>query len=156
MPTSLQQELKMRRPFESREQEAALNLARTNDRLQIEFTRLFRQHGITPAQFNILRILRGAGEPLPSLEVAERLVTVVPGITGLIDRLERLELVCRKRPEADRRVVLVELTRQGRAVLAALDTPVLELHRTLLGHLSQRELRQLNSLLDKARAGLET
>ena len=84
----LQHELKKKRPFDSPEQEAALNLLRTNDQLQIRFARLFREHGLTTSQYNVLRILRGEGKPLPILEIASRMITVVPGITGLIDRLE--------------------------------------------------------------------
>ncbi len=144
-------ELKKRGPFESREQEALLNLWRTGDRLQIRFVRLFRDHGLTPAQYNVLRILRGEGAPLPCLEVAARLVTEVPGITGLIDRLERAGLVVRSRTEADRRVVLVDITAEGRAVLARLDGPVAEMHWQLLGHMSPGELTELIRLLEKAR-----
>src|SRR5688572_30165368 len=105
--TSLQQELKKKRPFELPEQEALLNLLRTADQLQIRFARLFRRFGLTPQQYNILRILRGEGRPLPILEIASRMITVVPGITGLIDRLETAGLVCRKRCDEDRRVVYV-------------------------------------------------
>src|SRR5258708_28388466 len=101
--TRLQQELKKKRPFESPEQEAALNIVRTNDQLQIRFARLFREHGLTPSQYNILRILRGEGKPLPILEIADRTITVVPGITGLIDRLEEAGFVERRRCEKDRR-----------------------------------------------------
>src|SRR5260370_8059030 len=85
----LQPELKKQRPFESPEREAALSVLRTSDQLSIRFARLFREHGLTPSQYNVLRILRGEGAPLPILEVASRTITVVPGITGLIDRLER-------------------------------------------------------------------
>ena len=83
----LQHELKKKRPFESPEEEAALNIVRTSDQLQIRFARLLREHDLTPSQYNILRILRGEGQPLPILEIASRTITVVPGITGLIDRL---------------------------------------------------------------------
>ncbi|MGD9647237.1 MAG: MarR family winged helix-turn-helix transcriptional regulator [Pirellulales bacterium] len=147
----LQHALKKKQPFESAAQEAALNLLRTSDQLQIRFTRLFREHGVTPAQYNILRILRGEGKPLPILEIASRTVTVVPGITGLIDRLQQAELVERIRCEHDRRVVYVAVTPRGMEVLAALDEPVVELHQKLLGHLGQKDLRELNRLLDKAR-----
>jgi DNA-binding MarR family transcriptional regulator len=147
--TRLQQVLKKKRPFESAAQEAALNLLRTSDRLQIQFVRLFRGHGVTPAQYNILRILRGEGKPLPILEIAGRTVTVVPGITGLIDRLEQAGLVVRIRCEEDRRVVYVAVTPKGMDTLAALDAPVLELHEQLLGHLNQKELKELGRLLDK-------
>src|SRR6516164_9809687 len=93
---ALQHELKKKRPFESAAQEAALNVVRTNDQLQIRFSRLFREYGLTPSQYNILRILRGEGKPLPILEIAERTITVVPGITGLVDRLEAKGLVVRE------------------------------------------------------------
>ena len=106
----LQRELKKRNPFDLLEQEAILNLHRTNDQIQICFNRLFRRHGLTPSQYNILRILRGEGKPLPILEIATRMVAVVPGITGLIDRLERMELVTRERSAEDRRVVFVAIT----------------------------------------------
>ena len=89
----LQRELKKKRPFESPEQEAMLNLLRTNDRFQLRFARLFREHGLTPSQYNVLRILRGEGKPLPCLEIADRMIAAVPGITGLIDRLEAMGLV---------------------------------------------------------------
>src|SRR5438128_11023570 len=117
----LQRELKKRRPFESPEQEAMLNIVRTGDRLQIHFTRLFREHGLTPSQYNVLRILRGEGKPLPCLEIAERTLTVVPGITGLIDRLEAAGLVERERSASDRRVVFVALTDRARKLLDDLD-----------------------------------
>src|SRR5580698_7142490 len=122
--TKLQQELKKKRPFKSAEQEAALNVVRTNDQLQICFARLFRDYGLTPSQYNILRILRGEGKPLPILEIASRTITVVPGITGLIDRLERAGFVNRLRCEKDRRVIYVALTDQGNKTLADLDEPL--------------------------------
>src|SRR5579885_1842444 len=105
----LQRELKKRRPFDSPEQEAMLNIARTADRFGICFTRLFREYGLTPSQYNVLRILRGEGKPLPILEIASRTITVVPGITGLIDRLEKAGFVNRVRCEKDRRVIYVTL-----------------------------------------------
>src|SRR5918994_7930499 len=105
MITTLQSEIKKKHPFELPEQEAMLNLLRTSDQLQIRFSRLFRHFGLTPQQYNVLRILRGEGRALPILEIAARMITVVPGITGLIDRLETAGLVCRKRCDNDRRVV---------------------------------------------------
>jgi DNA-binding MarR family transcriptional regulator len=147
----LQDELKKRHPFDSLEQEAMLNLLRTHDRLQICLERLFRTRGLTASQYNVLRILRGEGKPLPILEIAGRTVTVVPGITGLIDRLEKAGLVRRERSAEDRRVVFVDITPEARALLAELDEPLLALHRELLGHLSEKELRGLIRLLEKAR-----
>lgn len=152
--TKLQRELKKKRPFESLEQEAALNVLRTNDQIQIRFTRLFRDYGLTGSQYNILRILRGEGKPLPILEIANRTVTVVPGITGLIDRLEQAGFVQRERCEKDRRVIYVAITAQGTKVLTELDKPVLSHHEKLMGHLSQAELKELSRLLEKVREPL--
>ena len=151
MASRLQQELKKKRPFDSPEQEAMLNLVRTSDQFQIHFTRLFRQFALTGSQYNVLRILRGAGEPLPILEIAARMVTAVPGITGLIDRLEDAGWVSRVRCKDDRRVIFVDLTDKARTLLARLDEPVLALHKELLGHLSRDEIAQLTRLLEKAR-----
>src|SRR5436190_20877587 len=125
----LQDELKKKRPFESPEQEAALSLLRTSDQLQIRFARLFRKYDLTPSQYNILRILRGEGKPLPILEIASRTITVVPGITGLIDRLEQGGFVNRLRCEKDRRVIYVALTDKGIETVSQLDEPVLALHK---------------------------
>src|SRR5947199_4641272 len=124
MKPKLQHELKKKRPFESPQQEAALSVVRTSDQLQLRFDRLFREHGLTPSQYNILRILRGEGQPLPILEIAGRMVVVVPGITGLIDRLERLELVVRQRCDKDRRVIHASITEKGQRFLAGLDEPI--------------------------------
>jgi DNA-binding MarR family transcriptional regulator len=150
----LQHELKKKRPFESPEQEAALSILRTSDQLQIRFARLLREHGLTPSQYNILRILRGEGQPLPILEIASRTITVAPGITGLIDRLEQAEFVNRVRCEKDRRVIYVALANKGTRALAALDEPLTALHCKLLGHLSQAELKELIRLLEKVRGPL--
>src|SRR6516164_5481203 len=154
MGGNLQREIKKRRPFESLEQEAMLNLVRTNDRFQFRFARLFREHGLTPSQYNVLRILRGEGKPLPCLEVADRMIAAVPAITGLIDRLEAMNLVARDRSTEDRRVVFVEITPKALDLLARLDQPVDDLHKKLVGHLTQAELRELSRLLEKARLSL--
>jgi DNA-binding MarR family transcriptional regulator len=152
MPSRLQHEIKKRQPFDSLEQELTLNLQRTNDQIMIRFDRLFRQYGLTPSQYNVLRILRGEGKPLPVLEVADRTITVVPGITGLIDRLEKLGMVGRDRSTEDRRVVHVSITPRGLDVLARLDAPLLGLHKELVGHLGSDEQRDLIRLLEKLRA----
>src|SRR5271156_4252913 len=144
----LQHELKKKRPFESPQEEALLSVVRTSDQLQIRSARLLREHGLTPSQYNILRILRGEGKPLPILEIASRTITIVPGITGLIDRLERAGFVHRLRCEQDRRVIYVALTDQGTKTLADLDVPLLALHRKLMGHLSPGDLKDLIRLLE--------
>jgi DNA-binding MarR family transcriptional regulator len=147
----LQRELKKRRPFESPQQEAILNVLRTSDQYQVRFSRLFRPYGLTPSQYNVLRILRGEGQPLPILEIASRTITVVPGITGLIDRLEEAGFVKRERCRKDRRVIWAALTEKARKTLAELDTPLEELHKRLIGHLTRAELKELIRLLEKAR-----
>lgn len=154
--SKLQREVKKKRPFDSLEQEAMLNIVRTSDRLQIQFARLFRDHGLTPSQYNILRILRGEGAPLPCLEIASRTVTVVPGITGLIDRLEGADLVRRERSADDRRVIYVAITDKALKLLAELDEPLLALHRRLLSHFTPDELHELIRLLEIARGPLCT
>jgi MarR family 2-MHQ and catechol resistance regulon transcriptional repressor len=150
----LQHELKKKRPFESLEQEATLALLRTNDQIQICFARLFREFGLTPSQYNVLRILRGEGKPLPILEIAQRTVTVVPGITGLIDRLEQAGHVKRERCLEDRRVIYVALTELGKETLASLDAPVVELHAKLMKNVTQAELKELIRVLDTVRRGV--
>src|ERR1700741_2760125 len=155
MKTSkLQHELKKKQPFELLEQEAALSVVRTSDQLQIRSARLLREHDLTPSQYNVLRILRGEGKPLPILEIASRTITVVPGITGLIDRLEQAGFVNRVRCEKDRRVIYVALAEKGITALAALDEPLVALHHKLVGHLSQGELKELIRLLEKVREPL--
>ncbi|PQO26304.1 MarR family winged helix-turn-helix transcriptional regulator [Blastopirellula marina] len=150
----LHEEIKKREPFASAEQEATLNLLRTSDQLQNRFGRLFRKYGLTSSQYNVLRILRGEGKPLPSLEIAERMIQVVPAITGLIDRLEKQELVERRRCHDDRRVVYVGITDKGTKLLEEMQEPVSETHIQLMGHLTQDELKELSRLLEKARTSL--
>lgn len=150
----LQHELKRKQPFDVPEQEAMLNIVRTADQLQLRFARMFRRFGLTPQQYNILRILRGEGAPLPILEIAARMITVVPGITGLIDRLESAGLVSRKRCDNDRRVIYVVITPKALNLLGEIDEPLAALHRELLGHLNAEELTQISSLLEKAREPL--
>ena len=151
MTTTLQREIKKNRPFELPEQEAMLNILRTADQLQIRFARLFRRFGLTPQQYNILRILRGEGRALPILEIAARMITVVPGITGLIDRLESASLVERKRCDQDRRVIYVAIAPRALEMLSEIDEPLCELHKKTLGHLTADELAALTRLLEKAR-----
>ena len=149
------QEPRRRESAGSMEQEAILALFRTSDRMQHRFARLFREYGLTPSQYNILRILRGEGKPMPCLEIAQRTITVVPGITGLIDRLAEAGFVQRQRSEEDRRVVNVSITTAGEEVLARLDEPLLSLHRKLLTEFSAGELSDLVRLLEKARQACE-
>lgn len=151
--SSLQTEIGKKHPFESLEQEAFLNLLRTTDQLNCEFSRLFTSQGLSGPQYNVLRILRGSGEEgLPCLEIAGQMITRMPDITRLVDRLESAGLVERARTDADRRVVLVKITAAGNELLMRLDQPVRELHHKVLAHLTPDELRELSRLLTKARS----
>lgn len=154
MTGRLQQELRKKRPFESPEQEATLNILRTNDQFQNRFGRLFREYDLTASQYNVLRILRGEGKPMPCLEVADRMIQVVPAITGLIDRLEKQGLVGRERSTEDRRIVYIEITKKAVALLKRMDKPLNELHKQLMGHLTRSELKELSRLLEKSRTSL--
>jgi MarR family 2-MHQ and catechol resistance regulon transcriptional repressor len=127
---------------------AGVALIRTADRISNRFGRLLRDEGLTNQQYNVLRILRREGRPLPSLEVAERLIQQVPAITGLIDRLEKQNYVVRRRCEQDRRVIWVEITRVGLDLLARLDHPIENLTQQLFRPLPIDQLRCLTELLD--------
>lgn len=136
----------------SPEHEVYLNIARTHAVLAARFDRLFRHHGTSAPQYNILRILRLRGdEGLPIREIADRMTTCVPDMTRLMDRLQRAGLIRRERSLKDRRVILVKLTPRGTEFLGALDPSVRELDREVLGHLSGDELAAINRLMAKAR-----
>lgn len=155
MGDDLKKRIGKREPFETRQEEALLDLVRTADRVQARVGRLLKEHGLTHAQYNVLRILRGLGGPTPILEVAERMLTETPGITGLIDRLEKLEFVRRRRCEHDRRVIFVVLGPKAEGVLRGLDGPMAELRASLCSGLSENELSTLVRLLDRVRGPLE-
>jgi DNA-binding MarR family transcriptional regulator len=129
---------------------AIVAIARARDRLIHAADEIIREVGLSEPQFNVLRILRGAGEPLPTSEVGRRMITRVPDITRLVDRLEKMGLVSRHRaPEGDRRVVLVSISAKGMEVIAPLDD-VLEQHtEKMLSALSSEERAQLVELLER-------
>ncbi len=127
-------------------------LARTADQLSWRGAEMLKQLGLSPTQYNALRILRGAGEKgLACSEIAERMINRDPDITRLIDRLERRGLVQRTREQKDRRVITTRITAAGLELLRRLDRPVEEFHRRLLGPLGERQLRSLIRLLELAR-----
>ncbi|MCB9770241.1 MAG: MarR family transcriptional regulator [Candidatus Omnitrophica bacterium] len=152
MTKTLQDEIKRSRPFECLEEEVALNLARTQAHLAEPVYKLLKQEKLSGPLHNILRILLGA-EPdgLPSLEIADRMVTRVPDITRLVDRLEQANLVKRERSTEDRRVVRVRITPEGKEKVESLKPKLLDLHRDQFTSLNRKELQELNRLLVKAR-----
>jgi len=152
----LQAEIKARRPFLSPEDEAYLNLQRTADHLLRGVEELLKPAGLTPSQYNVLRILRGAGpEGLACGEIAARMLTRDPDMTRLLDRLDKRGLVSRVRNTRDRRVVVTRITAAGLKLLASLDEPVEELHEKQLQHLGRERLKQLSALLEEARESSE-
>ena len=152
MPSRLRDEIKQTKPFASVYEEAYLNLARTAAVLGHSFAEAVKPHGVTATQYNVLRILRGAGNAgLCRNEVRDRLVAQVPDVTRLLDRMEEAGLIEREREAADRRMVTTRITADGLRLLKALDEPVLALHRTQLGHLSKQQLTTLIELLTLAR-----
>ncbi len=149
---TLQQELRMKREFSSPEEELNLNLQRTVGLLSKPVFGLLKAHGLSPAQYNILRILRGQADGrLPCRQIGLRMVTREPDVTRLLDRLEKDGLAQRLRSDADRRVVMISITAAGLRLLASLDEPMRQIHRDSLGHLARAEIRELNRLLVKAR-----
>lgn len=153
MVGKLQAEIKQRRPFRSREAEALLNVLRTADAMNQRLAEALKPFGLTPSQYNVLRILRGAGaEGSRCGEIAERLVAHDPDVTRLLDRLERAGLVTRARDAADRRVVRTTITAGGLAVLRRADGPVDAVATAHFGPLGGRELGQLIASLEAVRA----
>lgn len=155
MPSDLRNEIKQTKPFASAEAEAHLNLERTAAVLGHAFGERLKPFGITPTQYNVLRILRGAGEGgLCRNEVRDRLIAQVPDVTRLLDRLESSALIERQRSTTDRRLVSTRITAAGLALLGRLDEPVVAMHDQLLGHMSEDQLRTLIALLALARDGV--
>jgi DNA-binding MarR family transcriptional regulator len=152
MTPALRDELRQRKPFRSLHQEAFLSLSRTQTVLTAALERMLEPHEVTLTQYNVLRILRGAGtDGLCRNEIGERLVARTPDVTRLLDRMETAGLVSRERDETDRRLVLTRLTRKGRALVDSLDEPVAAEHHRRLGHMSREQLQTLVDLLGSAR-----
>lgn len=152
-PKTLRDELKMTRPFKSVEEEAILSIARTSAVLEHAGAEALKPFNLTITQYNVLRILRGAGEQgLCRNEVGERLVTRVPDVTRLLDRMETAGLVVRERGGDDRRYVATRITDKGLKLLEKIDRELPAIHAQQLGHISQKRLRELISLLEEVRA----
>ncbi|MGB9181132.1 MAG: MarR family transcriptional regulator [Pyrinomonadaceae bacterium] len=129
-----------------------INIQRTAESLLWGVAEALKPAGLTPTQYNVLRILRGAGEEgLACREISERMVNRDPDITRLLDRLEKQELVKRARDGKDRRVVMTYITKEGLRVLEELDQPIADLHKRQLGHLEDHHVEHLHGLLELAR-----
>ena len=153
MAKRIQDEIKQTRPFGSIEEEVLVGLARTADALQRRFAGVFKASGLTATQYNVLRILRGAGAPgLSCGEIAERMVTRDPDLTRLLDRLEARHLVSRARDGEDRRVVTTRVTQAGLTILDELAAPLGAEQKRVLSHMDDQRLRALADLLDEIRS----
>jgi DNA-binding MarR family transcriptional regulator len=135
-----------------REEEALLNLGRTWEFLQARVAELLKQYQLTPTQYNMLRILRGAGpHGVTCSQATERMITPDPDVTRLLDRLEARKLIERQRSKEDRRIVITRITGEGSAILAEIDKPLDSLLRELMGHVGQRRLSDLIETLEALR-----
>jgi DNA-binding MarR family transcriptional regulator len=152
---TLQGEILQSRPFASPAEEAALGLLRTSDLLRRFLAEVAEPHGITLQQYNVLRILRGAGPlGLPTLEIGARMIEQAPGITRLMGRLERKALVERHRCSEDARRVLCRITNPGLKVLKALDRPMRRAAHAFFAPLGADDARRLIRILDDVRSTL--
>ena len=149
----IQQEIAQKRPFHSVKAEVVVSILRTAALIERHFSQVVAASGITVQQYNVLRILRGAGdEGLPTLVIRDRMIHEAPGITRLLDKLETAGLARRERSSPDRRQVHCHITPQGLEVLANLDVAMKEADDTAVGTLNDEEQRQLLKLLEGVRS----
>lgn len=152
MAAGIQSEIKQSRPFSSLAEEAFIALQRTADQLAGQTAGMMKPYGLSPTQYNCLRILRGAGKDgLSCNQIGERMIQRDPDITRLVARLERRGLVRRSRGTEDRRVIRVRSTPAGLALLRSMDQPVKQFQKKQLGRLGNARLRSLIRLLEEAR-----
>ena len=150
----LQAEIAQRRPFHSMKAEVAVSILRTAALIERHFAQVVAQSGITVQQYNVLRILRGAGdEGIPTLVIRDRMIHAAPGITRLLDKLEHAGLARRERCSPDRRQVLCYITERGLEVLDQLDEAMRRADDEVVGDLDESEQRQLLKLLERVRSG---
>lgn len=152
MAKGLRDEIQQTKPFRSSYEEALLNIVRTASILVDDGAQLFKPFGITGAQYNVLRILKGSeGEGLCRNAVRDRMLTRMPDMTRMLDRMEEAGLVERVRDSGDRRHVTTHITAGGKKALKDLESLVAERQKKLLGHMSEKDLKTLTELLTKAR-----
>jgi DNA-binding MarR family transcriptional regulator len=151
-PGRVAEDIQQSKPFRTPHQEAAIALLRTADVVRRRIAAVIEPAGITGQQYNVLRIVRGAGEAgIPTLDIAKRMIERTPGITRLLDRLENRQLVRRERCPSDRRQVLCWITPAGLEVIAQLEKPVTQADKEVIQGLDVAELRHLIDYLDRIR-----
>ncbi len=140
----------LNKPVEQPSKETILSVLKAADRIRRHFTEILKPCGLTLQQFNVLRILRGAGpQGLPTLEVGERMIEKTPGVTRLLDRLEEKGLVSRERCHEDRRQQLCTRTQAALDLLAELDEPIVQGDRDTLANLTAQEENELKDLTSR-------
>ena len=155
MAGRIQSEIRQSKAFAHISEEAVLNILRTSDVLTQLLTDVLKSSGLSPTQYNVLRILRGAGgKGVCCREIGERLVTRDPDVTRLIDRLEKRDLLMRTRDKEDRRYITIQLTATGMDLVDRLDEPVEMWSRKLVRHISNEDTKILIGLLERLREGL--
>jgi DNA-binding MarR family transcriptional regulator len=156
MAQTIGREIRQTKPFRSLQEQVVINLMRTTRAVEESWLQyLKRTEGISPSQYNILRILRGARPKSVKIsEIADRMITRDPDVTRLVDRLIKQGLVRRERDTDDRRVVLVEITGAGLALLSRLDMPAGDYTESAMAGLKPHQLRTLDTLLNEVRAGV--
>ena len=152
MPSSLREDIKQSKPFTSIEQEALLSIVRTSADLMDRFELLLRPYGITGTQYNVLRILRGS-EPtgLCRNELRDRMLTRMPDVTRLLDRMEEAGLVERTRDTEDRRMVTSRITKKALQVLTTVDPIVAENEKHFFSGISPEQVQTLIEVLSAVR-----
>ena len=153
MAGRIQSEIRQSKAFAHISEEAVLNILRTSDVLTRLLTDALKSSGLSPTQYNVLRILRGAGtEGLPTLVIRDRMIHAAPGITRLLDKLEKAGLARRERASPDRRQVFCYITEKGLEILTTLDEEMRQADEVAVGSLTDAEQRQLLKLLEGVRA----
>jgi MarR family transcriptional regulator, organic hydroperoxide resistance regulator len=151
----LVEELQQTRPFPSVAQEALVGIARTASVVDRATARLLGPYGLSTAQYNVLRILRGAGsDGLATLAIRDRMIDPAAAITRLVDKLEESGHISRERLTEDRRSIRCRITPRGLAVLAELDPQLVGVDEQIAAVLTPDEVQALIGLLDRIRCGL--
>ena len=156
MSGKLVREIRQTKPFALREEEAFLNLGRTFEYLQQHVADLLKEFDLTPTQYNMLRILRGAGpDGVTCSQAAERMISPDPDITRLLDRMEKTGLIARERSKEDRRVMITRITADGLTLVNRIDEPLAALLKRHIGRVPGKKLKGLIEVLESLRAGPE-
>lgn len=154
-PRSIVEEIEQTKPFKTKRQEALVAILRTADMVKRFLASGLREHDITGQQFNVLRILRGAGPGgIPTLSIPDRMIEQTPGITRLLDRLEERGLAERRRCTEDRRRVYCVITENGKRLLDELDPVTAHADETAMSGIADEQLDQFLVTLSRVRAGV--